>query len=151
MAQGVFAIAEQRDGEIRKISYEMVSEGRRLADALGQGLTAVLVGSNIKDKAAELGQYGADKVLVADDPRLDPYTTDAYVSVVSQLVKEGDPAILLMGASVQGKDLSARLSANLNVGMAQDCTSFSIEEGNLVAIRPVYAGKAYTKLTFENS
>ena len=151
MAQGVFAIAEQRDGEIRKISYEMVSEGRRLADALGQELTAVLLGSNVKDKAAELGQYGADKVLVADDARLEPYTTDAYVSVISQLVKEGDPAILLMGASVQGKDLSARLSASLDVGMAQDCTSFSIEDGNLVAVRPIYAGKAYTRLTFENS
>jgi len=66
-------------------------------------------------------------------------------------VKEGDPAILLMGASVQGKDLSARLSASLDVGMAQDCTSFSIEDGNLVAVRPIYAGKAYTRLTFENS
>ncbi len=151
MAQGVFAIAEQRDGEIRKVSYEMVSEGRRLADALGQKLTAVLLGSNVKDKAAELGHYGADKVLVADDARLEPYTTDAYVSVISQLVKEGDPAILLMGASVQGKDLSARLSASLDVGMAQDCTSFSIEDGNLVAVRPIYAGKAYTRLTFENS
>jgi electron transfer flavoprotein alpha subunit len=151
MAQGVFALAEQRDGEIRKISYEMVSEGRRLADALGQELTAVLLGSNIREKAAELVQYGADRVLVADDARLEPYTTDAYVSVISQLVKEGDPAILLMGASVQGKDLSARLSANLDAGMAQDCTSLSIEDGNLVAVRPIYAGKAYTKLTFENS
>lgn len=151
MAQGVFAIAEQRDGEIRKISYEMVSEGRRLADVLGQELTAVLLGSNVKDKAAELGQHGADRILVAEDARLDPYTTDAYVSVIAQLVKEGDPAVLLMGASVQGKDLSARLAANLDVGMAQDCTNFSIEDGNLVAVRPIYAGKAYTKVTFENS
>ncbi|MCP4664875.1 MAG: electron transfer flavoprotein subunit alpha/FixB family protein [Deltaproteobacteria bacterium] len=151
MAQGVFAIAEQRDGEIRKVTYEIVSEGRRLADALGQELTALLLGSNVKDKAADLGQYGADKVLVADDARLEPYTTDAYVSVISQLVKEGDPAILLMGASVQGKDLSARLAASLDAGMAQDCTTFSVEEGNLVAVRPVYAGKAYTRLTFENS
>ena len=101
-----------RGGETRKITYEMVSEGRRLADALGQELTAVLLGSDIKGKAAELGQYGADKVLVADDARLGPYTTDAYTSVISQLVKAQDPAIVLMGASVQGKDLSARLSAN---------------------------------------
>jgi len=104
MAQGVWVVAEERDGEIRKITYEVISEGRRLADALGHDLTAVLLGSNIKDKAGELGQYGADRVLVADDPRLDPYTTDAYVSVVSQLVKANDPALLLMGASVQGKD-----------------------------------------------
>lgn len=151
MAQGVWAIAEQRDGELRKITYEIVSEGRRLADALGQELTAILLGSNIKDKAAELGHYGADKVLVADDARLEAYTTDAYVAVISELAKANDPAVLLMGASVQGKDLSSRLSASLGVGMAQDCTAFAAEEGNLVATRPIYAGKAYAKVTFENS
>ena len=151
MAQGVWTIAEQRDGEIRKITYEIVSEGRRLADALGQELTVLLLGSNIKDKAAVLGQYGADKVIVADDPRLAVYTTDAYSSVIAELVKANDPAMLLMGASVQGKDLSARLSARLGVGMAQDCTAFSTEDGNLVAIRPIYAGKAYARVSFENS
>jgi electron transfer flavoprotein alpha subunit len=151
MAQGVIIVAEQRDGEIRKISYEIVSEARRLADSLGQGVTALLLGSNIKDKAPALGHYGADKVLVADDPRLQTYTSDAYVTVIEQLVKANDPAILLLGASTQGKDLAARLSARLGVGMAQDCTKFSLEEGNLVAIRPIYAGKAYAKLTYQNS
>lgn len=151
MPQGIMTIAEQRDGEIRKISYEIVSEGRRLADSLGQQVTAVLLGSGIKDKAATLGHYGADKVLVADDPRLETYTTNAYASVIAELVKENDPSILLLGASVQGKDLSARLSARLGVGMAQDCTVFSLEDGNLVAIRPIYAGKAYAKVTFSDS
>lgn len=151
MAQGVWTIAEQRGGEIRKITYEMVSEGRRIADALGQELTVLLLGYNIKDKAAVMGQYGADKVMVADDSRLETYTTDAYVSVISELVKANDPAVLLIGASFQGKDLSARLSGNLGVGMAQDCTLFSVEDGNLIATRPIYAGKAYAKVTFENS
>lgn len=151
MAQGVWIIAEQRHGDIRKVTYEVVSEGRRLADALGQELTCVLLGSGIKEKAAEMGPYGADKVLVADDPALEPYTTDAYAAVITQLAKAADPAVLLMGASAQGKDLSARLSGSLGVGMAQDCTAFSVEDGNLTAVRPVYAGKAYTKLTFENS
>jgi electron transfer flavoprotein alpha subunit len=144
-------IAEQRDGEIRKVSYEIVSEGRRLADSLGQDLTTLLLGSGIKDKAVTFGHYGADKVLVADDPRLETYTTDAYVSVIDELVKANDPAILILGASVQGRDLSARLAARLGVGMAQDCTVFSIEDGNLVATRPVYAGKAYAKLTYSDS
>lgn len=151
MAQGVWTIAEQRDGEIRKVTYEMVSEGRRLADGLGQDLTVVLLGANIKDKAAEFGQYGADKVLVAEDDRLGRYTTDAYVAVISELVKADQPAVLLMGASVQGKDLAARLSAALGVGLAQECTAFALEDGNLVATRPIYAGKAYAKVTFENS
>jgi electron transfer flavoprotein alpha subunit len=151
MAQGVWAIAEQRDGELRKVTFEIVSEARRLADALGQEVTALLLGNNIKDKAAEIAPYGADKVLVAEDARLETYTTDAYSAVIADLVKAHDPAILLMGASVQGKDLSARLSGKLGVAMAQDCTVFSIEDGNLVATRPIYAGKAYATLTFENS
>lgn len=151
MAQGVMTIAEQRDGEIRKISYELISEGRRLADSLGQEATAVLLGSNIKDKADTLGHYGADRVLVADDPLLADYTTGAYVSVLETAVKANDPAILLLGASVQGKDLAARLAARLHVGMAQDCTGFVISEGKMVATRPIYAGKAYAKVTFSDS
>lgn len=151
MAQGVWTIAEQRDGEIRKITYEITSEGRRLADALGTHLSVVLLGSKIKEKAALLGQYGADRVFVADDPRLDPYTTDAYTAVIAQLVKAHEPAILLLGASTQGKDLSARLAGRLGIGMAQDCVGFAIEGGKLVANRPIYAGKAYARVTFENS
>jgi len=151
MAQGVWIIAEQRNGELRKISYELVSEGRRLADAMNQDLTVILLGSNIKEKAAEFGHYGANKVLVADDAKLEAYTTDAYVAVISELAKAEEPAIILIGASVQGKDLSGRLSAGLGVGMAQDCTELAVEDGNLVATRPIYAGKAYAKLAFENS
>ena len=151
MPQGVMIIAEQRDGDIRKISYELISEGRRLADSSGQDLTAVLIGSNIKDKAAKLGNYGADKVIVADDLRLGQYITDAYVSVIAQIVKSSDPAILLLGASTQGKDLAARLSARLGAGMAQDCIQFSIEDGKLNAVRPIYAGKAYAKVTYSDN
>lgn len=151
MAQGVMAIAEHRDGEIRKVSYEIVCEGRRLADSLGQDLGAILLGSVVKDKASTFGHYGADKVFVADDPRLDTYTTDAYVSVIAQIVEANEPAILLLGASAQGKDLASRLAARLGVGVAQDCTAFSLEEGKLTAIRPIYAGKAYAKVTFEDS
>ncbi|MBU2497886.1 MAG: electron transfer flavoprotein subunit alpha/FixB family protein, partial [Proteobacteria bacterium] len=102
MAQGVMVIAEQRAGEIRKISYEIVSEGKRLAEGLGQSLTAVLLGHNVKDKASVLGHYGADRVIVADDPRLETYTAAAYVPVIAEQVKKEDPALLLIGASVQG-------------------------------------------------
>jgi electron transfer flavoprotein alpha subunit len=143
-------IAEQRDGEIRKVSYEIVSEGKRLADKLGQKVIAVLMGQNVKAKAASLGHYGADKIIVADDARLATYTPDAYASVVAQVVKANDPAVLILGASVQGKDLAARLSARLGAGMAQDCTAFSIENGRLNAIRPIYAGKVYAKVTFSD-
>jgi len=151
MAQGIWIIAEQREGELRKISFELTSEARRLADQLSQSVTAILLGSNIKEKAPELGKYGADRVIVADDSRLATYTTDAYVSVIAQLAQSGEPAIILLGASVQGKDLSGRLAARLGVGMVQDCVAFSIENGNLVAKRPIYAGKAYATATFKDS
>ena len=150
MAEGVMVIAEQRDGELRKVSYEVVSEGKRLADKMGWKVTAVLLGENIKDKAARLGHYGADRVIVADDPKLAAYTTDAYVAAIGDIVKADDPAVLLMGASVQGKDLAARLSARLGVGMAQDCTALAVDNGDLVAIRPVYAGKVYAKVGFSD-
>jgi electron transfer flavoprotein alpha subunit len=151
MAKGVMIIAEQREGDIRKISYELVSEGRRLADSYGQEVTAVLLGSNVKDKAAKLGNYGADKVIVADDPRLETYTTDAYASVIAEIAKANSPDILLLGASAQGKDLAGRLSARLGAGLAQDCTGLTVEDGNLIAVRPIYAGKAYAKVTFNES
>lgn len=151
MAQGILIVAEQREGELRKISYELVSEGRRLADQLGQQLTALLLGSNIKEKASELGKYGADKVIVADDERLATYTTDAYATVIAELAQKHEPAIMLLGASVQGKDLSGRLAAKLGVGVAQDCVEFSIDGGNLVAKRPIYAGKAYATVTYKDS
>jgi electron transfer flavoprotein alpha subunit len=151
MAQGIWIVAEQREGELRKISFELTSEARRLADQMGQSVTAILLGSNMKGKAAELGKYGADKVIVADDDRLATYTTDAYASVIAQLAQSGEPAIILLGASVQGKDLSGRLAARLGVGMVQDCVAFSLENGNLVAKRPIYAGKAYATVTFKNS
>jgi len=151
MAQGIWIVAEQREGELRKISFELVSEGKRLADKMGQSVTAILLGSNIKEKAPELGKYGADKIIVADDNRLATYTTDAYVSVIAELAQKEEPAIILLGASVQGKDLSGRLAARLGVGMAQDCVEFSLDNSNLIAKRPIYAGKAYATVTFKDS
>jgi electron transfer flavoprotein alpha subunit len=150
MAQGVMVIAEQRGGELHKISFEIVSEGRRLADALGQDLTAVVLGAGVKDKAAALAHYGADKIIAADNPELENYTSDTYVPVIAEIVKAADPAVLLLGASSMGKDLAARLSARLDAGMAQDCVSFAIEDGKLTAVRPIYAGKAYAKVSFSD-
>jgi len=151
MAQGIWIVAEQREGELRKISYELVSEGRRLADQLGQPLTALLLGSNIKGKASGLAKQGADRVIVAEDERLATYTTDAYSSVIAELAQKHEPFIMLLAASVQGKDLSGRLAAKLGVGVAQDCVEFSLEAGSLVAKRPIYAGKAYATVTYKDS
>ena len=149
MAKGVWIVAEVRDGAYRKVSFEIASAARKLADELGDEVCAVLCGSGIEGKAAELGKYGVDKVYVADNAALEPYTTDAHAAAVAKIVKEKDPAILLLGASVQGKDLSARLVGKLANGLATDCTALKIEGGKLVAVRPMYAGKCFGEVAFE--
>jgi electron transfer flavoprotein alpha subunit len=143
MAKGVWIVAEQRDGALRKVSFELASTARKLADQLGEEVSAVLCGSGIEALAAELGKYGVDKVYVADSPALEPYTTDAHATAVAKAVKENDGSILLVGASAQGKDLSAALVGKLATGMATDCTDVKIADGKLLAIRPMYAGKCF--------
>jgi electron transfer flavoprotein alpha subunit len=143
MAKGVWIVAEQRDGALRKISFELASTARKLADQTGDEVAAILLGSGIESMAAELGKYGVDKVFVGDNAAMEPYITEAHAAVVAKVVKENDPAILLLGASVQGKDLSARVAAKLATGLATDCTDVKIDGGKLVAIRPMYAGKCF--------
>ena len=151
MAQGVFVITEQRDGAFRKVSYEVVSEGRRIADGMGGELTAVVVGAGVDGIAPELQKYGPDKILVADDPALADYTTDGYTNVLSELVKSIDPAVIVIGASAQGKDLAARLAAKLDAGMAMDCTAVKIEGGTLTLARPMFGGKVLAEIEIEGS
>ncbi len=152
MPKGVWTLVEHRDGQIRKITFETISEGKRLADASNQELTVVYLGASMDEgQLASLGQYGADKVLAVIDPSLEPYTTDAYVEVLTKLIRERDPLVFIFGASTQGKDLSGRLAGRLGIAIAQDCTAFSMDGEKLVAVRPIYAGKAYAKVTFENS
>ncbi len=151
MAQGVFVITEQRDGEFRKVSFEAVSEGRRIADGLGSDVTAVVVGAGIEGLAGELQKYGPDKILVADDPALAEYTTDAYTNVIAGLIQSVDPAVILIGASVQGKDLCARLAARLDAGLAMDCTVIKLDSGILTCTRPMFGGKIFADVEIEGS
>jgi len=143
MAKGVWIIAEQRDGALRKISFELASTARKLADQLGAEVGAILLGSGIEGLAAQLGKYGVDKVYVGDSPALEPYITEAHAAAAAKIIKENDPAIVLLGASVQGKDLSARLAGKLATGLATDCIDVKIADGKLVATRPMYGGKCF--------
>ena len=151
MAQGVFVITEQRDGEFRKVSFEAVSEGRRIADGLGTDVTAVVVGAGIEGLTGELQKYGPDKILVADDPAFAEYTTDAYTNVIAGLIQSLDPAVILIGASVQGKDLGARLAARLDAGLAMDCTVIKLDSGILTCTRPMFGGKIFADVEIEGS
>lgn len=144
MAKGVWIVAEQRDGALRKVSFELASAARKLADQLGEEVAAVLVGGpGVEGLAGQMGKYGVDKVYVAENAALEPYTTDAHSQAVAAIVKAKDPSILLLAASAQGKDLSARLVGKLATGMATDCTDLKIADGKMVAVRPLYAGKCY--------
>ena len=142
MAQGVCVITEFRGGAWRRVSFEVASEGRRLADALGEPLTAIALGDGVAAVAAELGQYGVEKVYAVDQPLLKDYLAETYVPAVAEVLRTLQPKVVLAAASVDGKDLSARVAARLGAGLAQDCTELKIEGGALKAKRPVYAGKA---------
>jgi electron transfer flavoprotein alpha subunit len=146
MSQGVLAIAEQLDGVFRKVTYEALSEGRRIADRLGCDLSVLVLGSDIQSRAKELEAYGADRILVADNPALKEYLTDLYTHVANDIIVKEKPAAVILGASTQGKDLAARLSARLNAPVAMDCTAISIENQNLTATRAMYGGKLLAKI-----
>jgi electron transfer flavoprotein alpha subunit len=146
MAQGVLVLAEQFEGHFRKMAFEALSEGKRLADALGEPLTAVVLGSGVEAIAAELTNYGPDSVLVGDDPALADYTTDAYTNVLFHMVKDRDPKILLLSASTRGKDLSASLSARLDAALAMDCIALKVDGDALIATRPLFGGKVLAEV-----
>lgn len=141
MTQNVLVVAEQVEGAFRKVTFEALSAGRQLAAALGGELHAAVLGSGIEGAAADLGQYGAAKILVADDAALADFITETYTDAVSGIIDQVKPAVVLMGATTQGKDLAARLSARLNTGLATDSVSLKVDGGQVVATRPMYGGK----------
>ena len=139
---GVWVFAEQRDGELQKVSLELLGEGRKIADKLGVKLTALLIGDNIKGLADNLGRHGADEVLVVENELLKHYTTDGYTKVICDLANERKPGILFIGATFIGRDLGPRVAARLSTGLTADCTvlDVEVENGDLLATRPAFGG-----------
>ena len=146
MANNVLVIAEQRDGVLKKVAFEMLGAGAELAAALGGQVEAALLGSGLGELANTLAQYGAAKVYVADDEGLAVYSSEGYTDTLAALVGEVEPAVILIGATAMGKDLGPRLAARLGVGVASDCTAVEIDGGRLLATRPIFAGKALAKV-----
>ena len=124
---GVWVFCEQRQGKMMSTSFELISEGRKLADELGSKLYGVLLGHNIEGIAKELGGYGADGVYVCDHPLLENYTTDGYTKVICDLVHEYKPEVMLIGATNIGRDLGPRCAARLHTGLCADCTHLDID------------------------
>ncbi|MDY3906241.1 MAG: electron transfer flavoprotein subunit alpha/FixB family protein [Lawsonibacter sp.] len=144
----VWVCLEQTDGKIAGVSYEMLSEARKLADQLSTEVCAVLMGAQVQDQAKEAFAYGADKVYVCDDEKLKDYRTDSYCKVLENLVKENTPDILLLAATTNGRDLAARLASRLETGLAADCVALNLEDGQLVATRPTYGGNIMADVVF---
>ena len=124
--KGVYIYAQQIDGEISSISFELIGKAKELAGSLGTDVTAVLLGSNVKGLAAELGEYGADKVIVVDDPALETYRTEPYAQALTAVINEYKPEIMLVGATAIGRDLGPTVSARVATGLTADCTKLEI-------------------------
>lgn len=144
MNKDIYVIVEQRSGSIQKVSMELIGEASRLAADLGEHVVAVLLGSNIADKAENLIHYGADKVLVVDHPVLENYTTEPYAKAVEYVIRTFAPNIVLYGASSIGRDLAPRVAGRVHTGLTADCTRLDVD----VAKYQEYLRKA-TKLPAE--
>jgi len=140
--RGVWVWVEQFNGAACEISWEMVGQGRRLADALGVPLTACVLGHQVRALATEAIARGADRVLLADDPALAVYRTEPYSRVLVDLVRREPPEIVLLGASSRGRDLAGSVATALHTGLTADCTGLEIdpETRGLVQTRPAYGG-----------
>ena len=151
--KGVFVFAQQVDNVINSIAFELIGKGKDLAEVLGCEVTAVLVGSDVKGLADELAEYGADKVIVVDDPELKEYRTEPYAHALASVINEFKPEIFLVGATAIGRDLGPRVSARIHTGLTADCTQLEIgdfpinpmpgkeqKHNQLLMTRPAFGG-----------
>ena len=131
--KGVYIYAQQVDNKLSDIAFELVGKAKELAADLNTEVTAVLLGSNVKALATELGEYGADKVIVVDNPVLETYRTEPYAQALVSVINEYKPEIMLVGATAIGRDLGPTVSARVKTGLTADCTSLEIGDFPLVA------------------
>ena len=132
--KGVYVFAQQVDNEVSGIALELIGKGKDLAKDLDTDVTAVLIGSDVKGLVDVLAEYGADKVIVVDDPELKEYRTEPYAHALSSVINEFKPDIMLVGATAIGRDLGPRVSARVHTGLTADCTQLDIGDFPMVAI-----------------
>lgn len=147
MTKSVLVVAEVRDGAVKRATLECLTKARDLAQ--GGTVAAALIGPS--SLASELGAYGAQRVFAAEDPKLANYAGEAYAAVVVEVAKQQKPDVILAGATPYGRDLMPRVAMKLDAGLATDCIECGWKDGAFTALRPVYAGKARTRIVFESS
>ncbi len=151
MSQGILAITEQVDGSFKDISFEAVSTANTLSKTLGGPVIAAVMGTGVDAIASQTAEYGAEKVLVADNEGLKDGLSDAFTEAAAQLVAKADPAVIVIGATALGKDIAARLSARLSAPMAMDCVDVCVKNDKVVATRPMYGGKVLADVALTGS
>jgi electron transfer flavoprotein alpha subunit len=140
--KGIFIFVQQVDNKITNVSFELIGKGKELAADLGTEVTAVLLGYKVKPLADKLAAYGADKVVLVDDPALEIYTTEAYTHGMYSVIEKYNPEIVLYGATAIGRDLAPRVSARVHTGLTADCTKLEIDPETkcLRMTRPAFGG-----------
>ena len=151
--KGVYVFAQQVDNELSGIAFELLGEAGRLAKPLNTEVTAVLLGSNVGNLVDQLAEYGADKVIVVDNPELETYRTEPYAQALTAVINEFKPEIMLVGATAIGRDLGPTVSARVATGLTADCTVLEIgdfpinpipgreqKHNQLLMTRPAFGG-----------
>lgn len=151
--KGVWVFAEQRQGKIMPVVIELLGEGKKLANEIGTEVCAMLVGNNVEELADELTKYGADKVYLIQDEKLENYTTDGYAKVISEAIDQYKPEIVLMGATHIGRDLAPRIAARVDTGLTADCTKLEIdpEDKKIRQTRPAFGGNIMATIVCPNN
>lgn len=146
----ILAIAEQRDGTLRRISEEVVSAAKALAAQTGGAVHVVVLGpAGTAAAAAGLGAFGADVIYVAENDALKSYSPDGYTATIADHIKANDYRAVIFGATTNGKDLAPRIAARLDLPLAGDATALSFEGDEVIVTRPVYAGRAFARITLD--
>ncbi len=138
----VLAFAEQRDSKFKKTAFEVARAAQNTAQQLGADVVTLIIGSGIEGLAKEFEQYGGGRVILVDDPAFAKHSNTAFAKVIAEIATKESADIVFMPASQMGKDLAPRVAAKLQAGLAADCVALNVEGGDVVATRPVYAGKA---------
>jgi len=144
----VLVVAEASGDVLRPASLELVTVGKQIARDLGGSSVALVIGSEIGSAARQIASAGVDRVLVADDPRLQHLPIDAITAIVTGVIQDVMPSVLLIPATTAGIEYGPRVAARLRLGMAADCIAFSVEDDSLIAVRPVLGGRVQTAVRF---
>lgn len=145
MANKVWVFVDQFKGDANQASWEAIGAGKMLAEQLGGGVTALVFGSQVESVAQETFHYGADEVMLADDATLADFRAEPYASIVSKLAQEHEPEVILFPTNARGRELAAMSAIDLKTGVMPDVTNLQIQDGSIVATRPVYGGKLLSK------